>query len=238
MLVYHNCRTPEAVKLSQWSPGFRAKSCFKGVLRAEHCQWFAQSPGSIPKMLVKVTRGQLMNPFHLWSCQHSWGLVFYKSTPYGNMDYLYYTLYKNIQSTNTHAPPSGSVRTLDSPFSQVFISQLQKWSCKGCKKTYEILLVTVQASEEILTRGSKIYLNKEECLPPAHKQSLSAVIHTWHVCRSRKCSDRHGLLLSHFQKAHISIPFLSNSWQSIGESVRFYLLWGIKCIRKGLVMSK
>lgn len=40
-------------------------------------------------------------------------------------------------------------------FRQAFISQSQKWSCKGCIKTNEILLVTVQASEVTLTRGAK-----------------------------------------------------------------------------------
>lgn len=46
-------------------------------------------------------------------------------------------------------------------FPQAFISQSQKWICKGYIKTNDILLLTVQASKVILTRGSKIYPIKE-----------------------------------------------------------------------------
>lgn len=127
---------------------------------------------------------------------------------------LLYTFYKNIQSTNTHESPSMSIRT---PFSfslkHLFPSH-KNGSVKDIIKTNKILLVTVQASKVILTRGSKIYQLKKQV--PA-------------TCAE---TDTGQAIASHFQKAHISIPFISNSWQSIGESVRFYLLWGIKCIRK------
>lgn len=153
---------------------------------------------------------------------------------------LLYTFYKNIQSTNTHDPPSGSIRTPDSPFPSSIYIPVTKVELQRYIKTNEILLVTVQASKVILTRGAKsTQLSKR--LPPAHKHLLFAVIGTWHVYRGTGNveTDTGQAIASHFQKAHISIPFISNSWQSIGESVRFYLLWGIKCIRKKrLVMSK
>lgn len=48
---------------------------------------------------------------------------------------LLYTFYKNIQSTNTHDPPSGSIRTPDSPFpSSIYIYPSHK---SGAVKMYK-----------------------------------------------------------------------------------------------------